>query len=128
MIPISIRHHLPFVEVQLYDKGKTLVLPHVLLDSGSAGSVFDIDAVMDIGVEAQPDDTIREMVGVGGGIEYVIEKTIEGIAVGDLVVRPFRIQVGALDYRIQMSGILGFDFLQQAGAMINFKTLEIGKF
>ena len=127
MIPITIDHHLPFVEVRLYDKGKSLVLPQVLLDSGSAGTVFDIDALMSIGIEAHPNDTIREMVGVGGGIEYVIEKTIERIEVGNLVVSPFKIQVGALDYRIQMRGILGFDFLQQSGALVNFNTLQIGK-
>jgi len=127
MLPITIDHHLPFVEVRLYDNGKLLVLSQVLLDSGSAGTVFDIDALINIGIEAQPNDTIREMVGVGGGIEYVIEKTIERIEVGELVIHPFRIQVGALDYRIQMRGILGFDFLQQSGALVNFKTLQIGK-
>ena len=127
MPPITVDHYVPFVEVRLFDKGKALVLPQVLLDSGSAGTVFDIDALVNMGIEAHPDDTIREMVGVGGGIEYVIEKMIDAIEVGDLVVRPFKIQVGALDYRIQMRGILGFDFLQQAGAFVDFKTLQIGK-
>ncbi len=127
MVPFTTRHGLPFVEVVLINKEQRLVLPQVLLDSGSAGTVFDIDALAYLGIEAQPDDTTREMVGVGGGIEYVIEKTIDGIEVGNLAVNSFKIQVGTLDYRIQMNGILGFDFLQQSGAVVNFQTLYIGK-
>lgn len=126
MSRITVQRHLPFVEVRLYHNGKTIVLPQILLDSGSAGTVFDIDAIVHLGMEAQPHDVIREMVGVGGGVEYVIEKTIDCIEVGQLVAGPFKIQVGALDYRIQMNGILGFDFLQQSGAWVDFRAMEIG--
>jgi len=47
------------------------------------------------------------------------------LAVSDLSVNSFRIQLGALDYGVAMDGIIGTDFLLQAGAQIDFKTRTI---
>jgi hypothetical protein len=74
----------------------------------------------------EEEDQIIMMTGVGGS-EAVIEKRVEAMAVGDLQISPFTIQMGALDYGLKFDGILGADFLLQAEAQMNFKTLTLGK-
>jgi hypothetical protein len=126
MAAIQIDHHLPFVEVILYANTRTLILPRVLLDTGSAATIFRTDDLLSIGVTPQPEDTIHYMSGIGG-VESVIEKEIEAIEIDGIRVSPFQIQLGALDYGISMNGILGFDFLLRAEVLIDFKSLQIGK-
>lgn len=38
----------------------------------------------------------------------------------------FKIEIGAMKYGIEMNGILGMDFLLQAGATIDLAELKIG--
>lgn len=124
MPAIRIQNQLPFVTVELHANGQKLILDHVLLDTGSAATIFKTEDLARLGVELQPDDPIRSMIGVGGR-EIVIEKHIEAVALGDLVARPFVIQMGALDYGMPLDGILGLDFLKHVNAIINFRTWTI---
>lgn len=124
MSDIRIVTGLPFVTVTLRANGQTLVLDHVLLDTGSAASVFKTDDLRSIGVTIEPPDRIRFMIGIGGE-EAVVEKKIDGIEVGILSAQPFTIQLGALDYGVKMDGILGLDFLLNTQAILDFKTRKI---
>ena len=126
-VQITILHRLPFVSATIYAKGHVLQLNKVLLDTGSAGTVFKTIDLEGIGVLLESTDTIRTMSGVGEGDEYVIEKQIDALVIGDLRVSPFTIQIGALDYGIPMDGIIGVDFLLQAGASIDMKNLTLSK-
>lgn len=124
MTGIIIEHDLPFVQVILRSNDKTLTLSRVLLDTGSAASVFKTDDLLQIGIQPQPDDTIRYMTGIGG-VESVVEKEVEAIEVAGASLRSFRVQSGALDYGVSMNGILGLDFLLQARMRIDFAALQI---
>lgn len=66
MIPIRINHGLPFVSVTVKHKNQILRLDRVLLDTGSAATVFGSDQLEQIGVVPEPQDAIRFMRGVGG--------------------------------------------------------------
>ena len=126
MTAIVIDHDLPFIQVVLYTNAKSLILPRVLLDTGSAATVFRTDDLLQIGILPQPEDTIRYMAGIGG-IESVVEKEIEIIEVAGASLNSFKVQLGALDYGVPMNGILGLDFLLQAEMQIDFGKLQIGK-
>ncbi len=126
MTPIRIVHRLPFVAVTVRANGQSITLDNVLLDTGSAGTAFKTDELEKIGVRFQPEDRLVRMRGVGG-TETVVQKQIDVIEVGDLVARAMVVQVGELDYEIAMDGILGFDFLTQTGAVIDFTKMEIHK-
>ena len=126
MAAISIIGGLPFVSVRIYANGSSMVLHHVLLDTGSAARAFPTDALEDIGVRLAPTDIIQEMIGIGGS-EYVVEKRITAIEVGGLKSSEIIVQLGKLDYSTSMNGILGFDFLLQTGAVIDLKALDIRK-
>ncbi len=124
MTSIAILYNLPFVSVTLRANGQTLHLQRVLLDSGSAGSLFKTDDLRSIGVTGEMTDRIRFMSGIGGR-EAVIEKQIDALEVGNLIAQPFKIQMGSLAYDFAMDGILGADFLLVTNAIIDFKNLQL---
>lgn len=101
-------------------------LPKVLLDTGSAATVFKTADMENIGLKLEMEDMIQQMFGVGEG-EYVIEKQVSEIIVGDMRLSPFTIQMGAVAYGLPMDGILGLDFLLQAEAVIDLKNLVLRK-
>ena len=121
---IEIRQGLPFVTTTVTHQGKSLTLSNTLLDTGSAATIFSADALLTIGIQLEPQDTIHQVRGVGG-TEFVFAKTIDKIAVGSLQVDAFEIEVGAMEYGFDLQGIIGLDFLIQVGAQIDLGTFQI---
>lgn len=97
---------------------RRITLKDVLLDTGSAATLFGLDAVAGLGLRPEPEDPLRRIRGVGGS-EYVFEKSVSMIRVGNLRQRDFTIQVGAMDYGLRCDGILGLDFLLRTRAVID---------
>lgn len=71
---ITLYNGLPTVSVQLSYKGNHITLPHVLLDTGCAVSIFDTDMVEPIGLMIDPHSGIPvRMYGIGGQSEVVYQ-------------------------------------------------------
>jgi len=121
---IVIRDGLPFVSVTIRQENRVLTLENVLLDTGSAGTVFPSDKLRNSGIAPQDTALIRRITGVGGD-EFVVETAVDSVAVGHLQVTNFIVEAGAMDYRFEIEGILGFDFLQQTGAIIDLGKMEM---
>lgn len=122
--PIRIMSGLPFVSVIVHANGQTLRLERVLLDTGSAGTVLKADHLITVGVIPLPTDRLRFVQGVGDD-EVVIEKSIDGLQIGEFTAAPFTIQMGAVEYGIPMDGIVGLDFLIRANAILDFKSFHV---
>ena len=101
---LRLEGRLPYVSVTLGYRQKELHLSRVLLDTGSAGSVFAADLLAPLGIEPESTDRIRRILGVGGS-EYVYSKNIDELALGDLKVQDFEIQVRAMSYGFPLDGI-----------------------
>lgn len=121
---INLRGGLPFVNLLIEYRGQRLSLENVLLDTGSAGTVFAIDKLLAIGLQYEPDDTIRRIRGVGGA-GFVFTKRIDILALGELKTLDFEIEVGAMDYGFEIDGIIGMGFLTRTRAKIDLCTMEI---
>jgi hypothetical protein len=121
---IQVRDGLPYVTVTLLYRGQQIDLANVLLDTGSAGTLFAADQVLAIGLQYEADDLVQRIRGVGGA-EFVFIKRIDRLSVGELQVSDFDIEVGAMDYGFAIDGIIGTDFLLQVGAVIDLSRLEI---
>lgn len=121
---IRIIDKLPLVSVTLSQNDRQVTLPNVLLDTGSAGCVFSTDKLREAGIGPTPDAMIRRVVGIGGA-EFVIETRVDSIQSDQLRASDFTIEIGAVSYGYDFDGILGFDFLQQAQAIIDLSTLEL---
>jgi len=124
MSKITITGRLAFVSVTLGANGKTVDLSNILLDTGSAATIFKTDDLSPLGITLNKNDIIREVVGIGGS-ELVVEKQVEAIIVGEIEISPFTIQVGDINYGYTINGILGLDFLRRAEVIVDFKNLEI---
>lgn len=121
---IRLQGGLPYVTVSLLHNQRTLDLHWVVLDTGSGSSVFSSDELVQLGVEPAPDDRVYRMAGIGG-LEFVAGKRIEGIRLGEVELRGFDIQIGAMDYGFPIQGIIGLDFLLRARAVIDLAALEV---
>ena len=121
---LRVQDGLPYATVTLWYQGRHLALSNVLVDTGSAGTVFAADAVLAVGLQYEANDTVSRIRGVGGA-EFVFAKQVERLSLGALQVSDFVIEVGAMDYGLDLDGILGMDFLLQVGAVIDLAALEI---
>ncbi|MCP4662725.1 MAG: clan AA aspartic protease [bacterium] len=95
----------------------------MVLDTGSAGSVFSADELAQIGILPGLEDKIHRVRGVGG-FEFVYSKRIESIALGTMRVDDFEIQVGAMQYGFPLQGIVGMDFLLDTKAIVDLESLD----
>ena len=111
VIHLQIDTSIPMISsVEVSVNSKAVVINDILVDTGSAGTIFSADILLDIGLKPKIEDALILMSGVGGA-EYAFSKIVDSIKVGHLEVRDFRIQVGAMDYGFRVDGILGMDFL-----------------
>ena len=124
MVKLDYRYGLPFCQVTLIYKGKSMSLDNVLLDTGSGGSVFKMDKVDELGITIEDDDTIDTILGVGG-VEFVYKKNIDKINLGGIKMNDFTIEVGVMDYGFEINGILGMDFMKSAGIIIDLNKMIV---
>ncbi|HRQ37567.1 MAG TPA: retropepsin-like aspartic protease [Chloroflexota bacterium] len=121
---IEVREGLPYVTTKLTYHGKTITLENVVVDTGSASTLFRTDDLLRLGIAFAADDVVEQVRGVGG-VETVVAKRIESITVGDLRLVNFAVDMSVMNYGFAIDGLLGFDFLQQTGAVIDLSVMEI---
>ncbi len=121
---IRVQSRLLMVSALLTNNGQQLNLDNIVLDSGSVTTIFATERLALIGISPQADDVPHEVRGIGGS-EYVLDKTIQNLTVGDFSRDNFGIEIGAVDYGFDIDGILGLDFLMQARAVIDLDRLEL---
>jgi predicted aspartyl protease len=95
-----------------------------LVDTGSATTILSTDSVVRIGIVPEPSDTLYTIRGIGG-IETVFTRRIAQMRIGQQGVQDFEIEVGGMEYGFEIQGILGMDFLLQAGAIIDLCDLRL---
>jgi hypothetical protein len=121
---IRLQDGLPYVAMTLLYRNQQLELPNVLINTGLAGTVFPADKALTIGLRYEADDTVHRIRGVGGA-EFVFSKRVDRLSLGELHVNEFVIEVGAMDYGLDIDGIVGMDFLIQVDAIIDLAQLEV---
>lgn len=126
IVKIRIEEGLPFVTVSLAYRGQNLEIENVLLDTGSLGTVFSADKVLEIDLQYDSNDMVHRIRSVGGS-EFVFTKKVERLSLDELQVDGFEVEIGAMDYGFPIDGIIGMDFLTQVGAVINLNRLEVYK-
>ncbi len=121
---IRLKNGLPLIRTSVIYEDRQLILENVLLDTGSGGTVLSTDKVLEIGLRYEPDDTIYQIRGIGGA-EFVFAKQVDRLAVDELALTDFEVEVGAMDYGFDLDGIIGTDFLTRIGAIIDLARLEV---
>ncbi|MGG4207679.1 retropepsin-like aspartic protease [Paenibacillus jamilae] len=117
-------YELPFVKVKVIFRGAELTLSKMLLDTGSASTLLNADIVREIGMVPEGNDDVDIIRGVGG-VEYVYTKFLDSITLEESTLKNFQVEIGSMDYGMQIDGILGFNFLKLVGAVIDAKAMEV---
>lgn len=60
-----------------------------------------------------------------GGVEYVYTKCLDSIIVDEAILKDFQVEIGNMDYGMEIDGILGFNFLKQAGTVIDTGEMQL---
>lgn len=47
------------------------------------------------------------------------------IQIGDAKRKDFQIEIGAMDYGLELDGIIGFDFMRELGLVIDTKSMKL---
>ncbi|WP_339284802.1 retropepsin-like aspartic protease [Paenibacillus sp. FSL R5-0486] len=121
---ISEVYGLPFISLKLEFRGEVLQLEKVLLDTGSASTLLNADVVREVGMVPEENDLVEIIRGVGG-IEYVYTKSLDSITVDGTTINDFQVEIGNMDYGLEIDGILGFNFMKQTGVVINANLMEL---
>lgn len=115
---LTLKHDLPFVSLFLRYRGASLMVPDVLIDTGSASTVVAADSVVALGIVPESTDVLRTLRGVGGR-EVVFTRILDQIRVGECGLEQFLVEIGGMDYGFNINGILGMDFLSRSRAVID---------
>ncbi len=121
---ITTRNGLPFVAVELTHKERTLLPGDFLIDTGSAGTMVDVEYALELGLDPGSQDEITRIRGVGGA-EFVYLKIIDWIVAGPLVATKLVVEVGVTPSSFGFGGILGMDFLSATNAIIDLRNMEL---
>ncbi|TFE19250.1 retropepsin-like aspartic protease [Cohnella luojiensis] len=113
---------LPFIEIIVYYNNKSIRLPRVLIDTGSSSTILKLDLVEEIGLTVELDDVLGTISGVGGS-EFVFFKTVDAIEINDFRIENFQVDIGTMNYGINIDGIIGMDFLLRARGIIDLNEL-----
>jgi len=119
---LELKYGLPFTTVELTHKFKTVSFDNFLVDTGSASTIIAAEIAVELGLGPEPLDVIRKIRGIGGS-EYVYEKQIDKIKLGTRTATNFKIQIGDMNYGIDISGILGMDFLIKSKVVIDLENM-----
>ena len=121
---LMLKDSLPYVTVIIAYKGKTIEIPDVLVDTGSASTILAVDRLTAIDIKPSADDILHTICGVGGG-EVVFLREVDFLKVGERCIIDFEIEVGGMDYGFDINGILGMDFLIESGTIINIREMRM---
>lgn len=119
---INLFNDLPFIEITVYHNNQTIKLPNVLLDTGSASTILKLDLVEEIGLTVELDDVLGTISGVGGS-EFVFFKRVDAIEVNGFRIENMQVDIGTMNYGIEIDGIIGMDFLLKARGIIDLNEL-----
>lgn len=123
-LPLALSEYdgLPFVSCEFDYQGKKVKVERALIDTGSRSTLLATDIAEQIGVKFELTDDLYRIRGVGG-IEWVFMRQIERIVIGNHAAVNANVDIGALDYGIEMSAIIGTEVLKAIGAVIRMRPL-----
>lgn len=118
MIHLNLRDGLIYIDATLTHGNNCVTIKNALVDTGSSSTVISRDIAHSLGLKPEPTDIINSVQGIGGS-ESVIEKKIDAIEIDKVAAGNFNIQVGAMNYGIEIDAIIGLDLLTTCRVVMN---------
>jgi hypothetical protein len=118
-----IKNGLPVVAVDFFYHNSHVHMKNVLIDTGCAISIFDVDAVEAVNLKIDPiNGIIKRMYGIGGQSELCYEQKLNEVKIGEFYFPFFVLQLGMTREPYGFDGILGSDFFRETKSVISFKN------
>lgn len=120
---IEYRDGLLFTEITVHFNGKKKVINNIVIDTGASHTLISQDEVDDIGIQVGLEDEIVTSYGIGGK-EHAFSKQVEGIQLGDYVIRDIPIDFTTFKYR-NINGLLGLDILVEGKFNVDLDNFRL---
>ena len=120
---IQIKNGLLYTSIKLIHEGNYVIIDNVILDTGAFYTIITTDFLDDMGVELSNEDKIIEASGYGGASSYAVRKRIDLIDCNGIKLDNFKVDFGEIDPNEKINGLLGLDFLREAGIIIDLVDL-----
>lgn len=114
-----------FTSIQISFRGKTKIIKNIVIDTGTAETLISPDAVEDIGIFAELEDSVNSFYGVGGSLHNFFSKNVKQVKLGEDSLEDVKIDFGVIDPNGTINGLLGLDLLIKLGAVIDLKKLSL---
>lgn len=111
--------------IQISFRGSTKVIENIVIDTGAAETIISPDAVEDIGIFAELEDSVNSFYGVGGSLHNFFCKNVGKVKLGEVSLEEVKIDFGVIDPKGTINGLLGLDLLMKLGAVIDLKRLSL---
>lgn len=118
------RFGLLLVTLTVRQGAEKVELENIVVDTGSASTVLSVDAVASLGILPSPQDIIHHVFGIGGS-EAVFARVVDEMQIGAVRVAGFEVEVAGMDYGLPINGLLGVDFLEATGAIVDIADSSI---
>ena len=112
-----------FTSIHISFRGSTKVIENIVIDTGAAETIISPDAVEDIGIFAELEDSVNSFYGVGGSLHNFFSKNVEKVKLGEVSLEEVKMDFGVIDPKGYINGLLGLDLLMKLGAVIDLKKL-----
>lgn len=109
---LEYRDGLLFVSLTLAHGGRTVTVDH---DTGATDTIIDIIAVEPLQLDADEDDVIVRMAGLGG-FDYAVCKTVDTLTFAGYTLMRQSVDFGNLVAHPGIYGLLGMDIVVFCGS------------
>ncbi|MDO0824647.1 MULTISPECIES: aspartyl protease family protein [Desulfosporosinus] len=114
-----------FTSIQISFRGNTKVIENIVIDTGAAETIISPDAVEDIGIFAELEDSVNSFYGVGGSLHNFFSKNVVKVKLGEASLEEVKMDFGVIDPQGNINGLLGLDLLMELGAVIDLRKLSL---
>lgn len=87
-------------------RGLSKVIDNVVIDTGAAETIISPDAVDDIGIIAEPDDSVNSYYGVGGSLHNFFSKKVDKLCFENVNMNDIKVDFGVIDLSGHINGLL----------------------
>lgn len=125
MYSLKYKDGLLYASVELTEGSKSTVVENVIIDTGAFHTIILTDYLDDLDVEFNENDELIKASGYGGIQFSSVRKKIDKMCIGDIGLEDVKIDFGVIDPKERVNGLIGIDFLRQAGVIIDLVDLII---
>ena len=123
MYNIVLKNGLLYASVVLELKGKTVTVDDVIIDTGAYHTIILTDYLTSMEAEFTAEDELVKASGYGGLQLSSVRKKIDKLSIGDISIENSKIDFGEIDPFERVNGLIGLDFLRNAGVIIDLVDL-----